>query len=198
MTATAAAALNAPRFPLGAGIGLILWILLATVAGGSGLLLGLPFPGAQLIILGLIAATTAAISLSARLRSWVDAIPLRVLVGVNATRFVGITFLVLAARGELNATFAGLAGWGDIAVAIVAIVLVLTAAPRVMYHAWNLFGVLDLVVAVGTATVVTLQGVTPGIAPVLAFPLSLIPTVLVPLFISNHIVIFRRLRSHGG
>jgi len=52
---------------------------------------------------------------------------------------------------------------------------------------------LDLVVAVGTATVVTLTGVTPGVERVLTLPFSIVPTFLVPLFLANHVFIFRRL-----
>jgi len=40
-----------------------------------------------------------------------------VLVGVNATRFIGIAFLVLAAQGQMNQVFAERAAWGDIATA---------------------------------------------------------------------------------
>jgi len=121
-----------------------------------------------------------------------------VLVGVNAVRFIGITFLALAAQGQVDSVFAARAGWGDIATAVLAIVLVATGNPhtpgrRLLYHAWNAFGFLDLVVAVGTATAVTLQGTAPGVAPVLTLPLSIIPTVFVPLFLANHIFIFRRL-----
>jgi hypothetical protein len=202
MSASLIAVPPTTRFPGGIAAALVVWLVLAVAAGATGFLVRLPFPGPQLIILGLIGATVAAGVGSARLRDWIDAIPLRVLVGVNALRFVGIAFLVLAARGQLDAAFAGRAGWGDIAVAIGAIVLVLTSGPltagrRISYHAWNAFGFLDLVVAVGTATAATLQGATPGVEPVLTLPLSLIPTLLVPLFIANHVFIFRRLLGHA-
>jgi hypothetical protein len=174
------------------------WLILAFAAGATGFFLRLPFPGPQLIILGLVVLTLVAGLVPSRLRAWIDAIPLRVLVGVNATRFIGITFLVLAAQGQMNQTFADRAGWGDIATAILAIALVVTWAPitparRLLYHAWNAFGFLDLVVAVGTATAVTLSGATPGVERVLTLPLSIVPTFLVPLFLANHVFIFRRL-----
>jgi len=57
------------------------------------------------------------------------------------------------------------------------------------------FGFLDLVVAIGTATALTLQGSTPGVAPVLYLPLVVIPTFFVPIFLANHVIIFRRLRA---
>jgi len=193
-----ASTLPAPRLPGAAVLAATVWLILAFAAGATGFFLRLPFPGPQLIILGLVVLTLVAGLVPSRLRAWIDAIPLRVLVGVNATRFIGITFLVLAAQGQMNQTFADRAGWGDIATAILAIALVVTWAPitparRLLYHASNAFGFLDLVVAVGTATAVTLSGATPGVERVLTLPLSIVPTFLVPLFLANHVFIFRRL-----
>ncbi len=193
-----ASPIPAPRFPGAAAVAVAIWLGLALSAGATGFLLRLPFPGPQFIILTLLAATVAAGLVPSRLRAWIDAIPLGVLVLVNATRLIGISFLVLSAQGRLNAAFAARAGWGDIAAALLAIALVAagdprTAGRRLLYHAWNAFGVLDLVVAVGTATAVTLQETAPGVAPLLALPLIIVPTFLVPLLLANHVFIFRRL-----
>src|SRR5947199_6680799 len=175
-----ASTMTAPRFPRAAGVVVTAWVVLALLGGATGRLVRLPVPGPQLTILALLAGTLVAASSMPALGAWIDALPLRALVGINAVRFVGITFLVLAARGELHPVFAARAGWGDIATAILAIVIVatwgaLTPGRRLLYHAWNAFAFLDLVVAVGTATAVTLNGTTPGVAAVLTFPLSLVP-----------------------
>src|SRR2546422_11522958 len=110
-----AATIAAPRFPRAAGVAVIAWLALALVAGGTGFLVRLPFPGPQLIFLGVFAATLVAVTAVPALRAWVDALPLRALIGINAFRFVGITFLVLAARGQIAPVFAQRAGWGEIA-----------------------------------------------------------------------------------
>ncbi len=188
------------RPPRGALLVATVWLGLAVLAGATGVLVRLPFPGPQLIIFTLLGATLGAVLSVPALRAWVDALPLRVLVGINGIRFIGITFLVLAARGRLDPVFAARAGWGDIAVAIVALILFAagdarTRLHRGIIHAWNAFGVLDLVVAVATATAVTLRGGVPGIAPVLSFPLVVVPTFLVPIFVANHVIIFLRLRA---
>jgi len=197
-----ASTMTAPRFPRAAGVAVTTWLALALVAGATGFLARLPFPGPQLIILALLAGTLAAVNTVPALRAWIDALPLRVLVGINAVRLVGITFLVLAARGEIAPAFAARAGWGDIATAVLALVLVAAGEPRTplgrgLTHAWNAFGLLDLVVAVATATAVTLRGAIPGITPVLSFPLVVVPTFFVPVLLANHVVIFRRLRGAG-
>ena len=194
--------LAAPRFPRGAALLTTAWLALVLVAGATGFFARLPFPGPQLIILGLVAVTLVAAIGVPGLRAWVDALPLRALIGINALRFIGITFLVLAARGQLASVFGGRAGWGDIVTAALAIVLAAVNAPRTPWgrgvtHLWNAFGFLDLVVAVGTATAVTLQQAVPGVAPVLSLPLLLVPAFFVPIFLANHVVIFRRLIALG-
>src|SRR6185312_9999594 len=105
-----ASTLPAPRLPGAAALTATVWLILAIAAGATGFFLRLPFPGPQLIILGLVVLTLVAGLVPSRLRTWIDAIPLRVLVGVNATRFIGIAFLVLAAQGQMNQTFADRAG----------------------------------------------------------------------------------------
>jgi hypothetical protein len=188
----------APRLP-GAAVAIAAaWLGLAILAGTTGFLLRLNYPGPQLLILSLFTATLAAATSVPAFRAWVDALPLRVLIGVNGIRFIGIAFLVLAARGQIAPVFANRAGWGDIATAAIAIVLVAGGTPatpgrRVLVHLWNVFGFLDLLVAVTTATWVTLNGITPGVRPVLSWPFSAVPLFFVPLFLANHILIARRL-----
>ncbi len=193
MTASTAPAVSTPRLPGTAAVAAVIWLVLAVIAGASGFLVRLPFPGAQVIILALVTITLAAGLASSSLRAWIDSIPLRWLVGVNAIRFIGIAFLLVAAQGQLNPVFAGRAGWGDIAIATAAIILAWAGTPRLLTLVWNALGVLDLVVAVGTATAITLNGTTPGVTALLTLPLSLVPTVIVPLLLVNHVFIFRRL-----
>ena len=200
---TASALTAAPtRFPRGAALVATAWFALVLLAGATGVFARLPFPGPQLIILGLVAATLGAALGVPALRAWTEALPLRALIGFNAIRFVGITFLVLAARGQLAPSFAERAGWGDIAAAALALILVAAGEPRGtlhrgLAHAWNAFGVLDLVVAVATATAVTVRHATPDVSALLTFPLVAVPAFFVPILFANHIVIFRRLIALG-
>jgi len=127
---------------------------------------------------------------------------LRTLIGINAVRFVGITFLVLAARVSSRPCSRPGPGGGHRHGGARARPRRAgeprTALRRGLTHAWNAFGLLDLVVAVGTATAVTLRGTTPGITAVLSLPLVVIPTFFVPLFLASHVVIFRRLVARGS
>jgi len=69
---------------------------------------------------------------------------------------------------------------------------------RALTFGWNVFGLLDLVAAVGLGTGYLLQALRPGVAtePAAAmtvFPLVLIPTFAVPLGIILHLYTFRAL-----
>jgi hypothetical protein len=176
----------------------IAWIAISLAVGASGVLVGVRPPAPQVIIVALTAATIWITSRGA-LRSLVDAIPTRALVAVHAVRFVGFVFLAMSAAGALSPLFATRAGWGDIAAAAGAIGLVASGLPttrlrRGIYQAWNAFAILDLAVAVGTATLVGWRGDVPGITPLLVAPLVLVPTFLVPVLFASHVIIFRRLR----
>jgi len=177
-------------------VGTFVWLLVATAVGFTGAV-GAFRAGPQLIALTL---TVVAVFISSRVavvRQSVDALPIQALVGVHIARFIGIAFLVLGARGELSPLFAERAGWGDITTAAIAGVLLLiglakTIPPRVLV-AWNVFGMIDLIVAVTTAAFVVVRGDVPGMEPLLRLPLVLVPIFAVPLLFATHIALFRRL-----
>jgi hypothetical protein len=183
-------------------IGGLFWLASAVLLGASGAFAVLPPPWPQLIVLVL---TVVSIVVSTRVpgvRAWVDSISMRALVGIHAVRFIGAVFLILAARGAMSPIFAARAGWGDLIAAAGAVVLAISGLPRTtlhrwMYHAWNAFGVLDLVVAVGTATIVVFRGDVPGMEPITRLPLVLVPTLLVPVLFTAHVAIYRRLMRSG-
>ncbi|HVW22425.1 MAG TPA: hypothetical protein VHC86_14520 [Opitutaceae bacterium] len=131
-------------------------------------------------------------------RAWA-AVPLRGLLAVHLVRFVGAYFLWLAAQGRLPRLFAERAGWGDIAAAAGA--LLLLAAPegalfRRALALWSAVGVADLLLAVGTGG--WLNRVHPGsMAEIAGFPLALVPLFAVPVLFTTHVVIARRLLGRG-
>src|SRR5262245_26558545 len=81
------------------------WLALAVVVAASGRLAAIPFPGPQLVLVGLAALSLFLGTSVGSVRAWVDAVPLRGLVGVHAVRLVGFAFLALAARGQLSPVF---------------------------------------------------------------------------------------------
>jgi len=177
----------------------VAWFVLAVIAVVSGKVATLRPPAPQLVVLGL---TVGLILLERRagwLRTWVAGVNVRGLVAFHLTRFVGIVFLVLGRRGELAAAFAVPAGWGDIAVASFAALLLLAGGVpaggrRPLYLVWNGIGLLDLVFVVGTAARLALAD--PGsMRALFQWPLGLVPTFLVPLLLASHVWLFRRLTT---
>jgi hypothetical protein len=121
----------------------------------------------------------------------------------HTLRVVGVTFLLVMALGHLPAIFALPAGLGDIAAGLAALSVARRLAQgggRTRAVWFNLFGLLDLVVALSIGFLAGLGPwrpleVTPSTEPLSLLPLALVPTVAVPLAIALHIVSLSRLRA---
>ena len=174
------------------------WLLLAVLAGLSGRAAQLRHPAPQIVVVTLTVLCLAATAWVPSIRDWVNSIDVRALTALHLTRFVGIAFLLLYARGQLPWAFAVPGGWGDIVVAMLAALLLLLASPstgrgRAAWIGWNTLGFIDIIFVVGTAA--RLFKTDPAsMQAMLQLPLSLIPTFLVPLIVTSHVVLFRRLR----
>lgn len=133
-----------------------------------------------------------------------DAVPLQWLTGVQLYRALGGIFLVLYGAGQLPGLFAWPAGLGDVLVGVLAPVVALAYARGPgnngdLVTAWNIFGLLDLMVAVGcgfatSPSPVQLAAFDRPNELITAFPLVLIPTYLVPVSVLLHLVSLAKLR----
>lgn len=175
---------------------LLVWLALAVALGASGQLLTLHPPVPQVVLGGLTAAVILAAVVGRSFRTWLFGLGYRQLLAFHLTRFVGVYFLVLYARGVLPYAFAVPGGWGDIAVATWALALVLLvprleARPGVV-GTWNAVGLVDILFVAGTATRLALAN-PDSMSALLRLPLSLLPTFLVPLIIATHVIVFWRL-----
>jgi hypothetical protein len=127
------------------------------------------------------------------------------LVGVHSVRVLGLSFVLLYAAKRLPAPFAPVAGWGDVAVGLLAIALLARmtrrqAIPNRLHWLWNALGLADLVVAVAlgaTSAPGPLQIFhgPPSSAIMTTLPWILIPSFLVPALIFLHLCTFYRLRT---
>ena len=187
-----------------------LWIGLQVTLATAGVLEmtlpgGVPLLG-LMFVLPPIVLGAAALAWPA-VRAALLALPTPLLVGLNATRFVGLFFVLLAASGRMGGPFPLSAGWGDIITAAIAVPLtVLVAqrvAPRIAVFAWNAFGLADLVAALllGAASFGGLGQIMPisvGGEEIASVPWAMIPTVLVPLYLITHGIIFAQLAAAGS
>lgn len=152
------------------------------------------------LIIGLVFLQT-----SPTLKTAVNAIPNHLLLNVQFYRVLGVIFVALYLLDKLPAEFALPAGVGDIIVGV--------AAPIVGYFlaknyrrsrnaaiVWNVFGILDLVVAVACGFL-TSPGPFQSLATenpnhlITALPLVLVPVFAVPLSILLHVVSLKRLKD---
>jgi hypothetical protein len=118
-------------------------------------------------------------------------------------RPVGMAFLIVMALGKLPAVFALPAGLGDIAVGVEALLVARSMRRGVVGRSamwFNIFGLLDLVVAIGIGYAAglgptQLLAVTPSTEAITLLPLALILTTFVPLAAALHLMSLAKLRG---
>jgi hypothetical protein len=165
-----------------------------------------PVPALVFAFAGFLGLLLGGWFLLPRFRSALLAVPLPVLVALNAPRVGGLFFLMLAADGRLSTPFAPSAGWGDIITGSLAIplaVMAWRASERVAtpLALWNAFGALDLIVAIalgllsapGTPFRIFTEG--PGAFAMAELPWVMVPAMCVPLYLLIHLAIAAKLRS---
>ncbi len=128
-------------------------------------------------------------AISDNFRKFASSLNPRVLTYLQSGRFMGIVFVMLAARGVLPAIFALPAGYGDMAIGATAALVAWKLGNRRHRNSfilWQALGILDLVTAVSLGT--TARLISPesaSMVPMTVLPLSLIPTFLVPLAVPD-------------
>jgi hypothetical protein len=142
-------------------------------------------------------------SLSSQVRRIVESIPQPWLLAAQWPRLVGAAFLVLLAEHRLPAVFARPAGWGDVLIAVSALPVAYAyrtrgSRARPLAVVFNLLGIADLVVAVGTGFLAfpspfRLFFSQPSTSLMAVLPMVVIPTFLVPFWILVHAASLRAL-----
>jgi hypothetical protein len=138
---------------------------------------------------------------NAAFHAFANRIPLPFIVGAHLWRFVGAAFVIAVPLGLLPAGFGIPEGVGDVIAAAFALPLALALhrrrPVRGYFVAWNVFGLLDLVSAITMGILysdgsfgILRSGVSTAL--MIAFPINLIPTFLVPMFILFHLLALAR------
>jgi hypothetical protein len=213
----AKAVLSHPAGARAAGLGmrpsvvlaLTIWLLLVVSFGAAGAFVGRPGTPPIAVAIGVgtpLLLFFAWLRLSRSFREFILGLDLRLIAGMQAWRWAGFGFLALYAYKVLPGMFAFPAGIGDMAVGLVAPWMVLGLARQAGFRGsaafigWNLFGILDLIVALGAGTLsATLSTGAPGeisTAPMATLPLLLIPIFLVPLFLILHATALMQSRNY--
>ena len=184
------------------------WVGLASALGAAGQLAfspGNPVPLIGVLLALPLLATGVLVLGSVRAREVLLAIPMPLIIGLNSLRVLGVLFLLLAASGRLSGPFPYFAGIGDIITGAVALPLAVRVARSGRASSavgrWNLFGALDLVVAVflgitsAAGSPLQLIHGGPGSEAIQYLPYCLIPTVLVPFYLMSHAIVAAQLAA---
>ncbi len=187
-------------------VAIAVWLVAASAAGVSGLV---NTPGQPFFLIAFVGVPiltgVAAYALSPAFRAWTGRLSLTWIVGLHLWRFVGLGFVLGWLFGELPGGFAIPEGFGDIIAAAGALALLpglrRGTASRTWLLVWNTFGLIDLISALTMGLLysnsplglLSRGGVTTE--PMVTFPVNLIPTFLVPLFILLHLLTFARLSN---
>ena len=194
--------LVAPRVPVTITLALVAWLAVAALLTAAGIIgrVGPAIAGIGIgggVLLGLLAHRR-----SPAARAWARSVPLRDLILYQSLRApIGALFLWGAAHGRIPQEFADVAGWGDIAAGLLALVAVAclpatTPNRRRLVLTWNTLGLLDILVVVATAQhLILLQGRGDMFAAFATVPLmGLLPLFVVPTVILGHLLVFARVR----
>jgi len=196
------------RVAIASGVVLAVWAVATTVLAWRGFFqppagARVPPVGTNLIVVLLALGLFLSVSASLRrlLRNQAN------LIRLHLWRLEGLVFLILMLQGRVPALWALPAGLGDVLVGATALWVA-----RGLEHpggrrraiAWTLFGMADLVVAVALG-VMTNPGPTqvfhtiPNAELLTQYPLALVPTFLVPLAFTLHVVsLLQLLRGTWG
>lgn len=188
---------------------LLTWFCFAFAVGVSGVFRHASAPAVAITVWTLSGVVLLACWKIRSVRDWITIVDLRWLIALHLTRFVGVCFLILARHGKLPSAFATPAGYGDIFVAEMALLLLILGrdntirrhrVARRLYRKalviWNTAGLLDILFVVFTALRIGLKN-WEAMKPLRELPLSLLPTFFVPLIIASHVLIFVRFATRG-
>ena len=180
-------------------VALIAWLAVAFAVAATGVLEDPPTPLPPILILGPVLLFLIAFRRSQGLRKWTFALNLRWPILYHVVRVgVGAGFLVMSGE-ELPSEFAVPAGFGDIGVGAAALMAAFyvparTALRRRLLFAWNLAGLLDMLMVFVTAQRLILFGDDPeALVQLTKFPLLVIPMFIVPMVLITHFAIFAKL-----
>ena len=206
-----------PKAPAASGTGtfvavfFLAWLALVIVLGARGGFVATPGAPPLALLIGLLAPLSLFLVgywAIRPLREFILSVDLRLIAGIQAWRWAGLGFLTLYTYRILPGLFAWPAGLGDMTIGVTAPLVLASLLRRPgfaaskSFVAWNLSGILDLVVAVSIGAVVPL--LAPNLfgsvttAPMTRLPLLLVPTYLVPTFLMLHLTaLFQVSRMQG-
>lgn len=195
---------------LGVMIPFTLWLAVIWSAALNGIFQAdvSPLPLIPLAVFLPVIAGVPILLRSKRMGQVLDSMPVTWLVALQFYRVLGSGFLIGWAQGIAPGVFALPAGGGDVMTGLLAVPVAISLAAgtiesRKAAIMWNIFGLLDVAIAVSIGLAIALQLVVPSIpnTTIGLYPNVMIPTFAVPSSILLHALSLRQLyrrASHDG
>ncbi len=178
-------------------IGLSLWVTIVYVLGSLEILAQIPnliFGG---IVISLFIGTSLLFFKSKSIREYLSSYSLESLTFIHLWRIIaGAIFLSYGAAGMLPKTFVTLAGYGDLIAGLMVPIALLFREYRVSFWAFNIIGLTDLLIAVGTGVFLAYSG-NEIMLNIRLLPLAMIPLFGAPISGLIHIVMLKKLISES-
>lgn len=170
--------------------GLAVWFVLVVFASLTGLLARLSPCAIPPIALTLMALPAILFWRNSRVRAVVERIGLRRLTALHIFRILAVPlFFWYGAEGLLPKQFVDHAGWGDLISGMVALGVVALWPRHAGYWIAHLTGMVDFLVAFGTALMLTRTN-PDSMAGVATLPAALIPFFFVGVLGSTHLIAY--------
>jgi hypothetical protein len=172
-------------------ISVIIWGLLSFYAGQSHFFGQFPRPVFGFTIVGIMVTLIVMYGWWKPFKEFANGIPLSAIALFHAWRiFAGWMFL--ANTGSLSQTFINNAAYGDILAGFLGLSVFIFGHTKRNYLIFNVLGMLDFIIAVGTGLALTISG-DAQMEKIIQLPLIMIPLFGVPLSGITHIISLTRL-----
>lgn len=172
-------------------VSVTIWGLLSFYAGQSQLFGQFPRPVFGFTVLAIMLFLIALYAWSKPFKEFANGIPLSAIALFHTWRiFAGWIFL--ANTGALSQTFINNAAYGDIIAGFLGLSVFIFGHTKRNYLIFNVLGMLDFIIAVGTGLTLTILGDT-EMEKIIQLPLIMIPLFGVPLSGITHIISLNRL-----
>jgi hypothetical protein len=181
---------------------LVLWAIAAIGLSASGIIVTLPRQVIPILIWSQVLLYLAGIRWSADFRAFVDQLDLRMVVIYHVVRvYFGAAFLWEWSHERLPGSFAIGGGVGDIVSGVLSVFVAMLVRredrrSRALVFAWNVFALIDITATfLSAARLLYIVRDATFFQTFQAMPYATLPTLVVPLVIVTHLVIFRRIQT---
>jgi hypothetical protein len=170
---------------------ILIWGLASFILGYYKVFTFIPRPIFGFVVVIIQTSLVLAYLINTNFKEYCNSIPLKSIALFHVWRiFAGWVFLSYS--GMLSQTFINNAAYGDIISGFLGLTVFLFGHTKLNYYIFNILGLLDFIIAVGTGITLTITG-DPQMDSIVLLPLIIIPLFGVPLSGITHFISLARI-----